>query len=130
MNSRGRKRGFSLIELMIVVAIIAILVALALPSYQAYIRKSKRDEAQQLLMNWANNEEIWRATNTTYADASTVLGVPTHDYYTFTVTNVSATTYTLTATANGDQTNDKEHGTTCTPLTLNQSNAKTPPVCW
>jgi len=130
MKSRGKKRGFSLIELMIVVAIIAILVALALPSYQGYVRKSKRDEAQQLLMNWANNEEIWRATNTTYADGSTVLGVPTHDDYTFTVGNVSATTYTLTATANGDQANDKEHGTACTALTLDQSNAKNPPACW
>ncbi len=130
MNSRGRKRGFTLIELMIVVGIVAILVALALPSYQAYIRKSKRDEAQQLLMNWANNEEIWRATNTTYADDSTVLGVPTHDNYTFSVGNVSATTYTLTATANGDQANDKEHGTACTALTLDQSNVKTPPACW
>jgi type IV pilus assembly protein PilE len=115
---------------MIVLAIVAILLALALPSYQAYVRKSKRDEAQQLLMNWANNEEIWRATNTTYADASTVLGVPTHNNYTFTVTNVSATTYTLTATANGDQAKDKEHGTSCTTLTLDQSNAKNPPVCW
>lgn len=131
MKRNTRKKGFSLVELMIVIAIVAILVSLAIPSYSRYIRKANRGEAQQLLMNWANNQEIWRATHTTYADAGD-LAVPTHDKYTFAVTDTSAIAFTLTADpkAGTDQVKDKEGATSCDPLTLNQSNAKTPLQCW
>lgn len=127
--SRKAHKGFSLIELMIVIAIVAILVALALPGYQKWVRKANRTEAQQLLLNWANNQEVWRANDSDYATA-TEIPVPTHAKYTFTLTARSATVYTLTATASGDQLNDKEGGTTCSPLTMNQANAKTPAACW
>lgn len=60
-----RNSGFSIMELMIVIVIVAILVSLAYPSYIQYIRKAKRGEAQQLLMNWSINQEIWRSNNTT-----------------------------------------------------------------
>ena len=122
-------KGFTLIELMIVVGIVAILVALAVPSYTRYVRKANRGEAQQLLMNWANNQEIWRANDTDYA-TTVELPVPTHDKYTFTLPVRTASTYTLTATASGDQANDEERGDPCTPLSLDQSNAKGPAVCW
>ncbi len=62
------KSGFTVIELMIVLMIVAILVALAYPSYVDYVRKARRGEAQQLLMNWSINQEIWRSNNPTYAD--------------------------------------------------------------
>ncbi len=129
MKHQANKKGFTLIELMITIGIVAILVALALPSYTQYIRKANRGEAQQLLLNWANNQEIWRASNTTYADENDI-AVPSHDYYDFTVTGESATAFTLTADPTGNQANDKERGVTCDPLTLDQSNAKTPPQCW
>lgn len=131
MNHKASKKGFSLIELMIVVGVVAILVALAMPSYTQYVRKANRGEAQQMLLNWANNQEIWRASHTTYAD-ETDIAVPTHDKYTFSVSNDAATTFTLTADpiSTTDQVNDKERGVTCDPLTLDQSNAKTPPQCW
>jgi type IV pilus assembly protein PilE len=127
MKHKASKKGFTLVELMIAVGIVAILVALALPSYTQYIRKANRGEAQQLLMNWANNQEIWRANNTEYALVGE-LPVPTHDRYDFTLADQSATAYTLIATANttGDQDDDKEAGRSCTPLTLNQSNTKGP----
>ena len=125
-----KRKGFTLIELMIVIVIIAILVALALPSYTRYVRKANRGEAQELLLNWSNNQEIWRAAHTTYADGTTALGVPMSDKYTFTVTGISATTYLLTATATGRQAADSDKGTSCTVLTLNQSNAKSPADCW
>jgi type IV pilus assembly protein PilE len=127
MRGQRCRRGFTLIELMIVVAIVAILVALALPSYARYIRKANRGEAQQLMLNWANMEEIWRANNATYAD-ETELAVPTHGRYTFTVTNETATTYTLTADPTGDQAKDKDRDTLCDPLTLDQSNVKGPQI--
>lgn len=129
MKHNTEIKGFSLVELMIVIAIVAILVALALPSYSAYIRKANRAEAQQLLLNWGNNQELWRATHTTYDDG-TGIAVPTHDKYTFAASNATATTYTLTATPRDDQVNDEQYGETCNPLTLDQSNGKTPPKCW
>ena len=124
-----RKSGFSLIELLIVIAIVALLVGLALPAYQGWVRKANRGDAQQLLLNWANNQEIWRSNNPQYATTAQ-LPAPTHGKFNFALSNRTATTYTLTATATGDQANDKERGTTCTPMTLNQSGAKTPAVCW
>ena len=129
MKHQTSKNGFTLVELMIVIGIVAILVALAMPSYSKYIRKANRGEAQQLLMNWANNQEIWRASNTSYDDG-TAIPVPLHDKYTFTVADDSPIAFTLTADPTGDQANDKEKGVDCDPLTLDQSNAKTPPECW
>lgn len=130
MKHQTNRNGFSLIELMVVVAIVAILVALALPSYTHYVRKANRTEAQELLLNWANNQELWRATHATYADNTTALGVPTHDKYTFTVSGTTAQNYVLTATATGTQAKDKEKGDSCEVMSLNQSNAKTLTKCW
>lgn len=130
MKHKTEIKGFSLVELMIVIAIVAILVALALPSYSAYIRKANRAEAQQLLLSWGNNQELWRATHTTYDDG-TGIAVPTHDKYTFRASNATATTYTLTATpSTADQLKDEQYGDSCNPLTLDQGNGKTPAKCW
>jgi len=132
-KSSVRAKGMTLIELIIVLVIVALLVALAVPSFQAYVRKANRGDAQQMLMNWANNQEIWRSNNTTYAAnlaSPNGIPVPTHSAFTFAISNISATTYTLTATATPDQLKDKQFGTTCSPMTLNQSNVKTPADCW
>ena len=139
-----------MVELMIVVTIVGILVALALPSYTRYARKAHRGEAQQLILNWANNLEIWRATHTTYANGAlqadgTQLAIPTHDKYNFfvrasassppviancAVTAPTGTAYSLIACPKGDQADDEDKGVVCNPLTLNQSNSKTPAECW
>ena len=66
-------------------------------------------------------------------DADDIAAPVSDDYkYTFAVSAVASTTFTLTATPKSGtkQVNDKEHGTPCTALTLDQSNAKTPPECW
>ena len=133
MNVRNRSKGFTLLELMVVVVIVAILMALAIPNYTRYVRKANRGEAQTLLLNWANNQEIWRANDTDYADAVAPpngIPAPTHDKYDFTVANLSATTYILTADPKGDQAKDEDKGVDCDPLTLDQSNDKQPPECW
>ena len=141
MKDKAKRKGFTLIELMIVIAIVAILVALALPSYSAYVRKAKRGEAEKLLMNWANVQEIWRANNPTYADdvaAPNGIPLPTNDYYTFSLgapNPPTASAYTLIATPKNDQTNDKERGKSCNPLSLDQSGTKGPQYdgvtyCW
>lgn len=144
MKRKTNRKGFTLVELMVVVGIVAILVALALPSYTRYVRKANRGEAQQLLLNWANNQEIWRANDTDYA-SSADLNAPTHTRYTFFVrttasdppvagdcvdVNPTATEYALVACAQGDQVNDEERGDPCTRLSINQANAKSPAACW
>jgi type IV pilus assembly protein PilE len=131
-GARKKFRGITLLELMFVLVIVAILVALAYPSYVEYVRKGKRGDAQHLLLNWAVNQEIFRSNNTTYAAGNSVaLPAPTDDNYTFTATNVGVNTYTLTATATGDQVNDEARdGTACNVLTVNQAGAKAPAACW
>lgn len=134
MKDKNGIKGFTIIELMIVVGIVAILVALALPSYTDYIRKAKRAEAEQLLLNWANLQEIWRANNPTYDDGTNI-SIPTHDDYTFTVTGTSSFAYVLTADPQNDQAYDKDKGQLCDPLTFDQSGTKGPVVssvtyCW
>jgi len=111
--------------------IVAILVSLAYPSYTQYVRKSKRGEAQQLLMNWSINQEIWRSNNAQYA-TSAQLPFPNNDNYDFDFSvNPTAIAYTLRATATDDQVNDKARdGTYCLALTLDQSGVKDDPVCW
>jgi len=132
---KNRPTGFTLMELMIVIVIIAILVALAYPSYIDYVRKAKRAEAQQLLLNWAINQEIWRSNNVAYngiALGSIGSIVPEHDNYTFSYPVApDATSYTLQAVADGDQASDTARdGTSCATLTLKQNGDKQLAPCW
>lgn len=127
---RRRLAGFTVIELMIVIIIVSILVALAYPSYIQYVRKSKRGEAQQLLLNWSINQEIFRSNNPEYATTGQ-LPAPTSDNYAFDLPARSATAYTLRADATGDQENDEARdGTSCDVLTLTQAGVKSPAACW
>ncbi|WP_308912289.1 type IV pilin protein [Acinetobacter schindleri] len=65
-----KKQGFTLIELMIVVAIIAILAAIAYPSYQEYVQRTKRVEAQVELMEIANKLASYKLANGSFYGAS------------------------------------------------------------
>lgn len=126
------EKGFTLIELMIAVFIVAVLAMIAIPSYQSHIRKSRRMDAVTSLLHMQLLESRYRATNSTYGTLAQIGAASSSDYYSYTVTNVSATAYTLTATAKSGttQTSDAENGTSCSPLTLNQDNTKSPTVCW
>ncbi len=66
----GRPAGFTLVELMTVVAIIAILAAIALPGYQQYIVRANRTAAQSLMLDLANREHQYFAANRTYATSA------------------------------------------------------------
>jgi type IV pilus assembly protein PilE len=66
--------GFSLIELMVTVMIAAILLSIAVPSYQAYIRKSRRTEAKTAVLDLAGREETLFSTTNQYSAASTAVG--------------------------------------------------------
>lgn len=126
MNT-GRQRGFTLMELMIVVAIIGILASIVLPSYTDYLRSSRRADAQSDMLKIQLGMEKWRANNNTYSSTLPNAGfTDTNPYYSYSITDTSASAYTINAAAAGDQLNDSG----CTALTLNQSSLKGPAACW
>ncbi len=138
---RRYEPGFTLVELMITVAIIGLLAAIAYPAYTDSVRKGRRAQAITDLYSIQLAEEKWRANNATYGTLTQVGGAATSPatgtaYYDLALTNNTATGYTLTATAKttGGQDQDKANGVTCTPLTLTQNGPTYSPAgqsaCW
>jgi len=109
---RARTRGFTLIELMIVVVVIAILAAIAVPGYGSYMQRARRTDATRALTEAAAAMERYFSQNQTYAISS--LGPPANvypatspeGYYNLSISGASATQYTLTATPTGKQAGD------------------------
>ncbi|NVK01748.1 MAG: type IV pilin protein [Oceanospirillaceae bacterium] len=86
------QKGFSLIELMIVVAVIGILAAVAYPAYQDYVMKSRRSEAMNGLAELRIAQEKYRAQNNSFASDLTEVGSsPTSDHYNFSIVSSSVT---------------------------------------
>lgn len=107
--------GFTLIELMIVIAIVALLVALALPSYGKFIRKGRRADAQADLMYFAGVAERILTETNSFATSAALKPANTDFYtYTFTVTP-SISAYTLQAAPKTGQ--DKDD---CGTMRLNE----------
>lgn len=121
----NRITGISLIELLITVAILGVVMSIAIPSYENSLLTSRRTEALNELLKLQMNQESYRLENSSYASSSNIT-LPTSDYYTYSISNVTASSYTLTATAKSSQTSDSG----CTSLTLDQSANKTPSGCW
>lgn len=120
---RGDARGFSLIDLLIAMAVVAILTAVALPSYQQYVLQSRRGDAKTALLDLAAREERYYTVNNTYTNEagplnyvggnvplSHAIGSSTLDY-TLTITNATATAYTLQAVPLPIQAADTSCGT-------------------
>lgn len=122
-----RCRGITLLELIITVAIIAILASIAYPSFQAHMLKSRRAEALEHLLSAQLKQEEQRVTSGSYTTDFALLGGASIDHYTFAST-VSGASYTLTATVSSGSPKLKDTG--CTTLTINQQDQKTPANCW
>lgn len=128
----GRQQiGFTLIELMVVVAILAIIASVALPSYRQHVLKSRRAAGAACLLQAQQQMERFYTTTLAYnaAGSPTVFTCDSEisRFYTVSVSGVSAKAYTLTAAPQGAQTADS-----CGSLTVNQTGAKTPTgsTCW
>ena len=113
-----KRNGFTLIELIIALAILALILALALPSYENSIRKSHRSEAQTAMLGFANTAERIYSENASYA---TVSLPPNSNYYTFSFpAAATATTFSIRATPTALQVKDK-----CGTMTLTNTGVKT-----
>ena len=123
--------GFTLIELMIVVAVVGVLSAVAYPSYLDHVRKSRRADAQSYLMNVASRQQQYILDTRAYAATTAALNVSATTavtaYYTIAVVTGSATvpSFTVSATPLGTQAQDK-----CGTLTLTETGSKSPANCW
>lgn len=130
MKNRYRQQGFTLIELMIVVAIIGVLAAIAYPSYQRYVIKTKRTDMMTEMQNIASQIESRKLAQGSYTNAGTGLNgsfprggtalytitlapTPLTDRWTITATPISSSQMandgTLTLNAQGLKCRDKNN---------------------
>ena len=135
--NRQRAAGFTLIELMIAVAVIAILAAVAIPQYSDYVRKSRRSDAWTMLQAAQQAQERFRLTNTTYAsDVASLTGACSgspcgSEHYTLSISGATATGYTVTATPRTGS--PQAADSACSSISIAMSGAsvtQSPSTCW
>jgi type IV pilus assembly protein PilE len=130
-------RGFSLIELVIVLLIIAILAAIAIPSYRKYVVRANRVDAQRALMDLAARQERVFYSKNAYASNLSDLGANSSvagTNYTIAPPSASSTAFSISATAVGTQkTSDKQ----CQSMSITNTGVQgstgttaNDPACW
>lgn len=136
MTIQKKTNGFTLIELMIVVAIVGILAGIAYPSYVDSVQKSRRSDAMGALLGFANAMERRFTETNSFTGAAGTTAIPADTgapriyptqspldggtkFYNLTINASAATSYTLYAAPINAQSNDK-----CGTLTLNQTGTR------
>ena len=119
--------GFSLLEILIVMVILAIIVSIAIPTYSREIIKTRRSDAQTALLNLAALMEHYYLEHHSYLGASignhstiSLAKISAHGYYKLSITTPTAVTYQLTATPINTQSND----TQCRAFSIDQAGVK------
>ncbi len=123
--------GFTLVELMIVVAIVALLAAIGIPGYQNYAREAKRSDAHNAITTIANLQERFFTENNRYTANPTDLGYASNTpdsnegFWQMSIPTGTATGYTIQAVPTGNHTDPD-----CAAITQNSLGAKSPATCW
>jgi type IV pilus assembly protein PilE len=130
-TSHERGRGFTLIELMVVMIVLAILITLAMPSYQRYVMRGHRSAAQSAMMDIASREQQFLLANRSYVDGTELaasgysLPPDVTDRYTMSLTvgTAAVPSFLITLTPTGPQSSDGA-------LTLDNLGNKAPVDKW
>ena len=128
-----KSRGFTLLEIVVTIAILAILTIVALPSYLNYLTESRRSEAYTVMLALAQAEEQWFTNNNTYTGnvnsltpliPAIIANNVNQGNYTFTIPVANATAFTIQAdaVAGGPQAGDAG----CTTMTLTSAGVQGP----
>lgn len=132
MKTLVHSRGFTLLEILVVVVILGIIAAIAYPSYNSAIAKSRRAQAVACLQDHAQFAERFYTTNLTYVGLPSGAGNPfglacttdkgLNNYYSFSVSNVAARAYTVSTTATSTQmSSDPAH---CSTMSITQTGVR------
>lgn len=126
---KSHKQGFSLPELIIVVAIIGLLAGIVYPTYSQYMYEVRRSDAQAALTAAAAAQERWYSVNHAYTDSMDTLGGSgsPEGYYTLSV-EADTASFTLTATALSNGVQGTDSG--CTQFTVDHLGVLAPEACW
>lgn len=121
-------KGFSLIEMIVAVAIISILASLSIPAFNSKVRKSRRTEGITALLETSREFEEYRSQNGAYPPSNTNL--PSNsDFYRYNSTTTS-NSYTINAVAQGGQASDVEGNYSCSTISITNTGYASPPECW
>ncbi|TCK19138.1 type IV pilus assembly protein PilE [Thiogranum longum] len=131
---RSRAPGFSLLELLTALTIVAILASISVPSYNGFIARSRRSDAMSALLQLQLAQQRWRADNPAYASRTDMLGwsdgQSTEGYYQLQVESSDAGDYLGKATPQGAQQSDD-----CGVFAINsqgpvETSPYAGPACW
>lgn len=134
MNKRAARQGFTLVEVMVVVVIVAVLLAIALPAYQEFSKRSRRGDAVASLLQLSLAQEKWRANHTSFGALADVWsGMASREgHYLMAVIENTGETFVITASprAGGPQAGDD-----CGTYAMNQEGplhgaTYAGPDCW